>query len=80
MSRQEEELAKRIEAGAFARDVLAAYAVRTVRTVNESILPQCDEQKQFPPPQMPSADDSVRTHSEPMPGGRLGRSLAQSQW
>ena len=35
-ARQEEELAQRIEAGAFARDVLAAYAVRTV---SESIAP-----------------------------------------
>lgn len=80
-ARQEVELAQRIEAGAFARDVLMAYAVRTV---NEATIPTAhhvglDEQPQylthkdgiewqlqFPTAADALADDLVRTQSEPM--------------
>jgi RNA polymerase primary sigma factor len=80
-ARQEVELAQRIEAGAFARDVLMAYAVRTV---NESTIPNehhegldgqphyqtpkdtIEGQLQFPTAADALADDLVRTQSEPM--------------
>ncbi len=57
-ARQEEELAKRIEAGAFARDVLAM--LRSVRTANETTIP-------YPTAADALADDLVRTQGEPLP-------------
>jgi len=56
-ARQEEELAKRIEAGAFARDVLAMAC--SVRTANETTIPH-------PTAADALADDLVRSQNEPL--------------
>jgi len=67
-AQQEVDLAQRIEAGAFAHDVLMAYSVRTV--AETAVLPMHDAGTesllQYPTAADALADDLVRSQSEPL--------------